>query len=227
MPVPAVVGRGIRHHDEMSESRRYVLVAAGTDVRLDRLIRLDAADADRPVEVVVVAGRAVHAPDRRDRALVMPTRCPAAEFNVDDRRTDHEVMEAVDRDIVYWFRPTVAPQGGAPIPIRERWVGIPLPVRRPRPVEGPESYIGTDVADRRKHHLVDDGVAVDPHDAIAALRFFGENDAADWWEHLLVDRPLIVSFVFRRAEGDLLPPRLARMLHPELDDLVSDLLAGR
>jgi hypothetical protein len=27
-----------------------------------------------------------------------------------------------------------------------------------------------------------------------------------------------VGFVFRRAEGELMPPRLAAMLHPELED---------
>ncbi len=78
MPVAAVVGRGVRHDDEVSESRWYVLVAARTEVRLDRLIRLHAADGDRPVEVVVVAGRAVHVHDRPDRALVIPTPCPVA-----------------------------------------------------------------------------------------------------------------------------------------------------
>jgi hypothetical protein len=40
-----------------------------------------------------------------------------------------------ERGIVYWFRPTIVPVGGAPLNIRQRWIGVPLPVRRPRPVE--------------------------------------------------------------------------------------------
>src|SRR6478752_1667261 len=90
----------------------------------------------------------------------------------------------VERGIVYWFRLTTTPVGGAPLDIRRRWIGVPLPVRRPRPVEGPESYLGLDVTDRRVERPITDGVAVDPVDAVAALRFFGELEAACWWEDL-------------------------------------------
>jgi hypothetical protein len=100
-------------------------------------------------------------------------------------------------EIVYWFRPNTTPTGGAPIEIRQCWVGVPLPVRRPRPIE--------------------DGIAVDPRDAIKALEHFGHHAAGLWWRELLQRRPATESFVFRRDEGELLPPRLALMLHPDLD----------
>lgn len=121
-------------------------------------------------------------------------------------------------EIVYWFRPSATPSGGAPIEIRQCWVGVPLPVRRPRPIEGPERFVARDVLDRRIVKPIDDGIAVDPHDAIKALEHFGHPAAAQWWRELLHDRPDVASFVFRRDEGELLPPTLALMLHPELDE---------
>ena len=123
--------------------------------------------------------------------------------------------------ILYWFRPMTTPFGGAPIEIRNGWVGVPLPVRQPRPAEGPESYIGLDVVDRRIRRPIPDGVAVAPRDAIDALEHFGRLEASSWWRHFVDDRPATKSFVFRRAEGELLPPRLALMLHPELEDFES------
>jgi hypothetical protein len=140
------------------------------------------------------------------------------EWSMDFRVPHRTVPPAAGREIVYWFRPTTVPAGGAPLPIRERWVGVPLPVRRPRPVEGPESYRASDVIDPRAERLIDDGVAVDPVDAVATLRFFDEPEAADWWEELARRRPLTWGLVFRRSEGDLMPPSLAKLLHPELVD---------
>ena len=131
------------------------------------------------------------------------------------RWTPHRVPQP--GDIVYWFRPKTTPTGGAPLAVRECWVGVPLPVRRPRPVEGPERFVGRDVLDRRIVRPIEDGVAVDPQDAIKALEHFGHDDAAGWWRELLRRRPATESFVFRRDEGELLPPRLALMLHPELE----------
>jgi hypothetical protein len=119
---------------------------------------------------------------------------------------------------MYWFRATRTPFGSAPEPVRARWVGVPLPVRRPRPAEGPERYTGVDAVDRSIRRAIADGVAVDPADAIAALEYYGHADAAEWWRTLLRERPATRGFVFRRSEGELLPPRLAFMLHPELEE---------
>ena len=135
-------------------------------------------------------------------------------------------MEPTDeRPIVYWFRVARVPVGGAPLAVRERWIDVVLPVRRPRPIEGPEQHVGHDVVDRRIVRRVPDGVPVEPKDALTALRFFGEDDAARWWEDLLRQRPLTTALVFRRAEGELLPPSVARLLHPELEDLEGTLSA--
>ena len=127
--------------------------------------------------------------------------------------------------VLYWFKPTVTPFGGAPQPIRERWVGVPLPVRMPRPPEGPESHVGRDVMDPRERRFVADGVAVLTTDAIAALELFGRDEAAAWWRQYLVQRPVSRALLFRRHEGELLPPRLALMLHPELEDFEAGVLA--
>lgn len=129
----------------------------------------------------------------------------------------------LDPGIAYWFRPTTVPMGGAPLYIRQAWIGVPLPVRHPRPVEGPEAYVGRDVIDRRIERPIPDGVWVDLHDAAATLRFFGEEEAAAWWEDLKRRRPMTAALVFRRHEGELMPPSLARLLHPELEDLETTL----
>lgn len=121
-------------------------------------------------------------------------------------------------EILYWFRIRTTPVGGAPEKVRAQWVGTLLPVRRPVPVEGPESYVGRDVMDRRVVTPIADGVAVDPDDALKALRLFDRHAVGAWWNDLLARRPLTTGFVFRRCEGELIPPRMALMLHPELDD---------
>ncbi len=120
--------------------------------------------------------------------------------------------------ILFWFRLATVPIGGAPREIRLRWVGIPLPVRRPRPIEGPQFHVGRDVVDRSIVRPIADGIVVEPRDAVAALRFFGRDEAAIWWEQHLTRRPMRTGLVFRRHEGEFLPPRLALMLHPELAD---------
>lgn len=119
--------------------------------------------------------------------------------------------------IRYWFMVTETPQGGAPEAIRRGWVGVALPVREPRPVEGPETYVGRDLASREMR-WIDDGVAVDPSDAIAALRLFERAEAADWWAAYVPTNPLLKSLVFRTGEGRLLPVDYALRLHPELAD---------
>ena len=119
-----------------------------------------------------------------------------------------------DREpIVYWFLVTSTPAGGAPEEVRAAWVGVLLPVRRPRPVEGPETHVARDVRDRQVR-VISDGVAVAPDDAVRALRLFGREDAAQWWASYLVDRPSTIALAFRTLEGRLLPSSYALMRFP-------------
>lgn len=123
--------------------------------------------------------------------------------------------------IIYWFLVTSTPVGGAPREVREDWVGVPLPVRRPRPIEGPEPHVAINVRDREVTYI-SDGVAVAPHDAVRVLRLFGRDAAARWWESYLEARPATVALAFRTFEGRLLPPSYVRMRFPELDEFVRD-----
>jgi hypothetical protein len=50
VPVAAEVGRLGRDGDEVADPRLDVVVAAGAEVGLDRLVGLDAADLDVPVD---------------------------------------------------------------------------------------------------------------------------------------------------------------------------------
>ena len=109
---------------------------------------------------------------------------------------------------MYWFLVTSMPAGGAPENIRKDWEGVVLPVRRPRPVEGPEPHFGRHVATRQPT-FISDGVAVATSDALRALRLFGRREAAAWWEEFLATRPATTALVFRTWEGRLLPPSYA------------------
>lgn len=120
-------------------------------------------------------------------------------------------------DIVYWFLVSSTPAGGAPEAIRAQWVGVVLPVRRPRPAEGPEPHVGRHIA-TRETTLISDGVAVATTDAVRSLRLFGRGEAAAWWEDFFETRPSTTALVFRAWEGRLLPPSYAALRFPELED---------
>jgi hypothetical protein len=120
--------------------------------------------------------------------------------------------------IYLWFEIGRTPLGEAPEHVRDAWVGVPLPVRRPRPAEAPVPMYTTGVVTRTELHLIGDAVVVTTHDAVTTLRFYERDDAADWWLALLRRRG---DLVFRANEGRLLPPPLAMALRPELLDLVA------
>lgn len=121
--------------------------------------------------------------------------------------------------VLYWFEVTSVPEGGAPDEVRAEWVGVPLPVRRPRPVEGPNPKVGRDVMDLRQRNMIADGVIVELNDAVAALRIFGRHDAADWWDRWSRRRAPTPGLVFRTWEGRLLPAGYVERRFPELDSL--------
>ena len=123
------------------------------------------------------------------------------------------------RSILYWFLVTSVPEGGAPDHIRSQWLNVLLPVRRPRPVEGPDPRIGTNVAKRHIKSVIPDGVVVELADAIRALVDSGRDGAAEWWQALYATYPKPPALVFRIDEGTLMPASYARRLYPETEDV--------
>ena len=126
--------------------------------------------------------------------------------------------DAVDRrNILYWFLVTSVPEGGAPEDIRSQWLNVLLPVRRPRPIEGPDPRIGTNVAKRHLRTVIPDGVVVELADAIRALVASGRDGAAAWWRALYATQPKPPALVFRIHEGTLMPASYAERLYPETE----------
>ena len=117
--------------------------------------------------------------------------------------------------IHYWFEITTTPLGGAPLDVRGQWIGVVLPVRRPRPAEGPEPWIGQEI-DTYEIVAVDDGVVVESADAIRCLELFGRSDAATWWLELVRRHPA-PALGFRWNEGRWLPSDLVYAQHPFLE----------
>jgi hypothetical protein len=139
--------------------------------------------------------------------------------SADDERMaegGNAVRHAHAGEIVYWFLVTSTPIGGAPEHIRGQWVGVPLPVRRPRPVEGPEPHVARNIRDRRVS-VIPDGVAVAGPDALRALELFDRPEAAAWWSAHLATSPSTSALAFRTSEGRLMPPSFAVRRFPELD----------
>ena len=120
--------------------------------------------------------------------------------------------------VLYWFLIELTPDGGAPDAVRAQWVGVALPVRRPRPVEGPESFRGRRVDDPRVQTAIADGVPVEVDDALRALRHFERDHALQWWTTFFGTRAAPTALVFRLGEGTLLPASFAEARYPELAD---------
>jgi len=122
---------------------------------------------------------------------------------------------AEEDPIRYYFAVDRLPAGEAPLEVREQWVGLALPVRHDRYVEGPEPLVGRGVKSfTARHHS--DGVIVLSPDAIDALSEAGRSGAAAYWEvHL--GRLGFPALLFNVSEGRLLPVQVARLLFPHLD----------
>ncbi len=135
------------------------------------------------------------------------------------RGMEHEPQPGEKPEVAFWFFIRSVPAGGAPRYIKEGWVNVPLPCRRPRG-EGPELHLGGDV-DTGALDIVPDGVSIDADDAIKALRLFDRHEAADWWQSYMDDcygTAVGEGLVFRAAEGHLVPPSMAHRLLPGLED---------
>ena len=122
--------------------------------------------------------------------------------------------------ILYWFLVTTTPVGGAPEAIRLQWQGVALPVRVPRPIEGPSSHVGIEIESRQRRPI-DDGVVILVDDALRSLRHFGRVPALAWWSEWFRTHPPLYHLVFRTHEGRLVPPSLAAALVPEIESFES------
>jgi hypothetical protein len=125
-------------------------------------------------------------------------------------------MPDVRGEVQYWFEVTAVPEGGAPAEVRADWVGVVLPVRRPRPMEGPDAKVGRDVLDHTRRNVIPDGVVVEFADALELLRLFGREEAAAWWEGWSRARARTAPLVFRAWEGRLLPTGYVERRYPEV-----------
>lgn len=118
------------------------------------------------------------------------------------------------RPIQYWFILKTVPEDSAPEEIKEQWLGVPLPCRRPF-IEGSEQFLGFDVgAGLETLKIVEDGVAIEADDAIIALSLFNKVDAAKWWEDYCGQ--MGVELVFRVVEGQAIPTTSAERTFPQL-----------
>ncbi len=104
---------------------------------------------------------------------------------------------------------------------RAQWNGVALPVRRPRPIEGPSSFRGRRIGAPEELLQIDDGVPVYLADALTALRHFDRELARSWWRDWFDRNPHRHSLVFRIHEGTLIPVGFAVVRYPELADFDS------
>jgi hypothetical protein len=127
-------------------------------------------------------------------------------------------VTASTRQIYYWFVLLGTPQGGAPIEVRAQWDGVAVPVREPRPVEGPTPFRSRQVGSPQVRRQIEDGVPVRSEDAVRALYLFGRPAACAWWQRYFDAGPTNSRLVFRSYEGRLVPPSYALAMYPELTD---------
>lgn len=120
--------------------------------------------------------------------------------------------------IRYWFFVRQLPYGRSPEEIRAGMVNIPMPVREPLPVEGPQSYVAGETDDLKDVHRVPDGVFVTWSDGAKSLRLFQRIVSAEWLEEFQTQNPQSEGMVFDRAEGEIIPSDLAERLVPGLED---------
>jgi len=124
-------------------------------------------------------------------------------------------------EIRAWYVVRTVPQGGAPDHIRTQWLDMPLPIRYDIH-EGPELHIGHNVADHSEASIVE-GVSIKPNDALKALRVFGRDEGAAWWEDYFDSYGQGSSgLVFRHDEGQLMSPDLLGRLLPGIEDFDRD-----
>ena len=94
---------------------------------------------------------------------------------------------------------TSMPPGGAPVAIREQWIGVEMPLE-----QGPsEPGILRSVTGGKPNPKSYGGFPVKTEDAIQALREQGREEAAEWWENWFLSSPSGKTLVFAASCGEL------------------------
>jgi hypothetical protein len=119
-----------------------------------------------------------------------------------ERSLPDEFSETIERElgpVIAHFTITSTPQGGAPEEIKEQWIGVSLPVRQ-RLLETQSVHFFDILTAEFKENL--EAVPVYGFDAVAALRVYGRDDAADFWADNGFE---FANLIFRAQEGDFVP----------------------
>ncbi len=121
--------------------------------------------------------------------------------------------------ITAWFVVRMQPYGSAPGYIKDQWIDVPLPLRYDRPAEGPEPHLGADITHSR-FEVTEDGVTIETADAVKALKLFGRDEAAQWWEDWATDMYGRVEggLIFNSYEGQLVPTDYLQRLLPGIEE---------
>lgn len=125
-------------------------------------------------------------------------------------------MSKNEAPITAWFIPRVTPYGGAPEEIKEGWVDVPLPLRYDRPAEGPDPMIGHDVNNILGVTILANSASVISTDAVKALRIFGRDEAADWWDGYFRGAPADLAFAVEPGD-QILPDSFIRLVMPGIE----------
>lgn len=114
------------------------------------------------------------------------------------------------RPIRQWFVIEKIPAGGAPEHIKQQWIGVALPLRYERNMDGPEPRVAEEIG---TYELVEieDGVTIWRSDALQALRLFNRNEAAGWWS---LEGPS--ALIFNASEGRILSTEHAESEIPQI-----------
>ena len=128
-----------------------------------------------------------------------------------------ENMSRFEKPITAWFVPRVIPYGSAPEAIKEGWLDVPLPLRYDRPVEGADPTIGHSLESMLDVTILEDSASVNSNDAIKALRIFGRDEAAEWWEDYFRGASAELAFAVEQ-EDQILPDGFLRLIMPGIED---------
>ncbi len=114
-------------------------------------------------------------------------------------------------DINGYFVIERVPAGEAPAELRQKWVGLVLPLRYDRKANKRSPYRGMGAETKQLVHG-DDGVWIVGRDAIAALDRAGHSDAAAYWDVKFAQLP--PTLIFDSSDGRLITAGDAEAIDP-------------